>query len=62
MRQTRQVLIPGTEAINIQDQTEIKALAVLKFNHNLESATELLEVFIYGTQSTRRYDIKSNLL
>jgi CBS domain-containing protein len=46
MRQTRQVLIPGTDAINIQDQTEIKALAVLKFNPNLEVHRNYLEVLI----------------
>jgi hypothetical protein len=34
-------LIPGTEAINIQDGNEIKPLAVSKFNPNLESAIEL---------------------
>jgi hypothetical protein len=57
MRQTRQVLIPGTDAINIQDGSEIKALAVSYFNPNLESAIEFRRYFIYGTQSTRRYDI-----
>ena len=47
MRQTRQVLIPGTKAINIQDQAEIKALAVLYFNPNLESAVELFGGLIW---------------
>lgn len=41
MIQTRQVLIPRTDAINIQYRSEIKALAVSKFNPNLESAIEL---------------------
>jgi hypothetical protein len=62
MRQTRQILIPGTEAINIQDQTEIKPLAVLKFNPNLEVTAKLFGGFDHGTESTRSDDIGSGLL
>jgi hypothetical protein len=56
------VLTPGTEAINIQDPTEIKTLAVSNSNPNLVSAIELFGGIHYGTQSTRRYDFQSHLL
>ncbi len=62
MMQTRQVLVPGTDAINIQDRTEIKALAVLKFIPNLEVIPKLFGGFYYGTKSTRSDDIGSGLL
>jgi hypothetical protein len=42
--------MPGTEAINIQDGIEIKALAVSKFNPNLESAIEFRRYLLWHSE------------